>query len=407
MNMLKKNDAIFERAKLVIPGGIYGHQSVKQLPKGYPQYFAKADGAYTWDVDGNRYVDYMCGFGTNLLGYRNPEVESAALAQLMLGDTVSGPSELMVTLAEQFVSMITHADWAMFCKNGSDATSIALVAARAYRNKKKILLATGAYHGAAPWNTPVLKGVTPEDRANIIYFEYNNVESLTEAFKAAEGDIAGLYATPFRHEVFEDAYFPSEDYAKAARRLCDEHDALLIVDEVRTGLRLSRDCVWSAMGVQPDLSTWGKAIGNGHCISAVLGSDKVRQAAEEIFVTGSYWYSSVPMAAALATLKQVQSSQYLEHTIAVAQHLRDGIAKQALAYDFELKQTGPAVMPQMLFANDPDVKTGGAWTVAMLKHGAYLHPYHNMFLSAAHTFADIELTLQASEAAFIEISKLR
>lgn len=404
---MPKNAAILERARKVIPGGMYGHLSVKYLPEGFPQYFKKADGAYIWDVDGNRYVDFLCGFGTNLLGYRHPEVESAALSQLMLGDTVTGPSELMVTLAEQFVSMISHADWAMFCKNGSDATSMAMVCARAYKNRKKILLARGAYHGASTWNTPMLAGITPEDRANIIYFDYNDTDSLAAAFLEADGDVAGVFATPFRHEILHDQYFPSEEYAKTARKLCDTYDALLIIDEVRTGLRLSRDTVWSSYGVQPDLSTWGKAIGNGYPISALLGSDKVRNAAQEIFVTGSYWFSAVPMAAALATLKIVQTTDYLEHTISVAEQLRQGIAAQADRYDFELRQTGPAVMPQMLFADDPEIKLGGAWTAAMLKHGSYLHPFHNMFVSAAHTAADIELTLQASDAAFQEIAKHR
>ncbi|WP_218927860.1 aminotransferase class III-fold pyridoxal phosphate-dependent enzyme [Pseudomonas sp. ICMP 561] len=372
----------------------------------YPQYFAKAEGSRIWDVDGNCYVDYLCGYGTNLLGYRNAEVESAAMAQMMLGDTMTGPGPAMVLAAEQLVSMISHADWAMFCKNGSDANSIAMVCARAHTGKSKILLAKGAYHGAANWNTPVMAGITKEDRANIIYFDYNDSDSLADAFKRADGDVAGVYATPFRHEVFEDQFFPTQEYAEAARTLCDEYGALLIVDEVRTGFRLGRDCYWTEkLGVSPDLSSWGKGIANGHPISALVGVESVREAAKSVFVTGSFWYSAVPMAATVQTLKMIQSSDYLERMVAAADKLRDGIAEQAARYSFGLRQTGPSQMPQMLFDNDVDLKMGIEWTSAVLEAGAYLHPFHNMFLSSAHTSADIDDTLEATEKGFMHLSK--
>lgn len=408
MNPLLKNADLLERAHLVIPGGMYGHQSISRgkLPSNYPQFFSKADGSKIWDVDGNCYVDYLCAYGTNLLGYRHPEVESAAMAQMMLGDTMTGPAESMVNAAEQMVSMVSHADWAMFCKNGGDANSIAMVCARAYRGKSKILLARGSYHGASNWNTPVLAGITKEDRAHIIYFEYNDIESLTHAFKEADGDVAGVFATPFRHETFIDQHFPTAEYAQTARQLCDEYDALLVVDEVRTGFRLARDCSWEQFGVSPDLSSWGKGIGNGHPISAILGSNKTREAVQKIFVTGSFWFSAVPMAACSATLKILKETDYLEHIVTIADAVRAGIAAQATRHGVVLRQTGPAQMPQMLFENDRDCSIGKAWTSAVLDNGAYFHPYHNMFVSSAHSMADVELTLQATDEAFYTLDKV-
>ncbi|WP_236027645.1 aminotransferase class III-fold pyridoxal phosphate-dependent enzyme [Burkholderia aenigmatica] len=175
----------------------------------------------------------------------------------------------------------------------------------------------------------------------------------------------------------------------------------MVVDEVRTGLRLSRDCSWSDWGVHPDLSCWGKAIGGGYAIAAVLGSDKAREAATNIFVTGSYWLSAVPMAAAIETLRLVRETDYLEHTKRLADKLRAGIAEQAERHGFELKQTGPSVMPQMLFAGDDElVSRGRAWASEVIKNGAYLHPWHNMFFTASHTDDDIARTLEATEAAF-------
>lgn len=388
------------RAEQVIPGGMYGHESAALLPAEYPQFFRKGKGARLWDIDGNQYVDHMCAFGPNLLGYGFEPVEAAAQAQQRLGDTLTGPTEVMVTLAERFVAQVSHADWAMFCKNGSDATSMALVIARAYKRRQTVLCAKRAYHGAAPWNTPRPAGVLPSDRAHIVYFDYNDADSLANAFKAHAGDVAGVFVTPYRHEVFADQYDPDPEYARLARQLCDQQDALLIVDDVRAGFRMARDCSWEPLGVRPDLSAWGKCFANGHPISALLGSNKARAAAREVFVTGSFWFSAVPMAAAVETLRHIRESDYLERLRKYGQRLREGLAQQARVHGFGLRQTGPVVMPQILFEGDSDFRLGYGWVTECLKRGVYFHPYHNMFISAAHGDAELRDTLEATDQAF-------
>ena len=405
--MLIKDKALRERAELVIPGGMYGHQSAKYFTEDVPQYFSKANGAYLWDYDNNQYIDYLCGYGTNLLGYLDQRVESVASAQQKVGDSMSGPSELMITLAEDMTQMIGHADWAMFCKNGSDATSMALVCARAYRNQSKVLVAEGAYHGAHTWNTPSLEGITAEDRSNIVYFKYNDIESLNDAIKSVDGQFAAIFATPFRHEVIYDQFMVTKEYAEYCRKKCDEHEALLVVDEVRTGFRLSRDCFWSTeYGVDPDLSTWGKCFANGYPISALLGSNKARDAAQRIFVTGSFWFSSTPMAAAIETLKIIRETNYLEIMTVNAEKLRQGLAKQADDYGYGLRQTGPAVMTQILFDGDDEVfKFGRNWVGHIMQQGSYFSFYHNMFITSAHTENDILKTLEHTDYAFSKLKK--
>lgn len=402
-----KNSELRERAQRVIPNGMYGHESTILLPDEYPQFFARGEGSHIWDVDGNKYVDMMCAYGPNLLGYGFESVERAAAEQQARGDTLTGPSEVMVTLAETMVDMVSHADWAMFCKNGTDATSIAIVAARAHTGRRKILYAKGTYHGAAAWCTPRANGVLPEDRAHIVYYEYNDLESLEAAFKEHADDVAGVLATPFVHEVFRDQALAEQEFARGARELCDKYGALLILDEVRAGLRLARDCGWEQYGVRPDLSCWGKCIANGYPISAVLGSDSVRKGATEIYVTGSFWFSAVPMAAAVETLRQVRETDYLERTIASGQRLRDGLQQQAASHGFTLRQSGPVQMPQILFEEDPDFRIGYGWAAAALKGGAYLHPFHNMFVSSAHTLDDMSAILHATDLAFETVKKTR
>ena len=402
-----RNSELLERARRVIPGGMYGHESTALLPPEFPQFYSRASGTRLWDVDGNEYIDYMSAYGPNLFGYGNSDVETAARRQAELGDTMTGPSHVMVDLAEALVSMVSHADWAMFCKNGSDATAMAMTTARAYTKRRKILVATGAYHGSQPWCTPNRTGIVDDERRQIITYEYDNIESLEAAVRTADGDVAGIFATPFRHEVFADQLIPSRAFAQAVRKICDAVDAPLIVDDVRAGFRLARDCSWSILDVAPDISCWGKAIANGHPISAMMGSQRFQAAARSIFVTGSFWFSAVPMAAAVETLRLIRETKYLEQTIDLGNRLRAGLDEQADAFGFSLRQTGPAQMPQILFHEDPDMRLGYAWVTSALKHGVFFHPYHNMFMNAAMTEQDIDLTLKASERAFAELKAER
>ena len=403
--MDRTNDrSLRARAAVVIPNGMYGHEATHLLPASYPQYFMRGEGAYMWDADGNRNLDFMCAYGPNLLGYSDARVNHVAITALQAGDTLTGPSPLMVELAETMVGMITHADWAMFCKNGTDATTMAMTASRAQTGKRIVLVATGAYHGAAPWCTPVPAGTLPEDRAFHRSYVYNDVASLEAAVTAAGDDLAAIFATPFKHDAFEDQHLPDPTYARRARELCDETGAMLVVDEVRAGFRVARDASWSLVGVAPDLTCWGKCFANGYPISALLGSDRCRAGAGAIYSTGSFWFAAAPMAAALETLKILREGDYLEHIVALGEQLRAGLTAAAERHGFTLRQTGPVQMPQILFGDDPDMRIGFAWGEAMLARGVYVHPWHNMFLCAAMTGADIAFALDAADAAFAEIA---
>jgi glutamate-1-semialdehyde 2,1-aminomutase len=389
-----------ERAAAVIPGGMYGHQSAALLPDDYPQFFSKGEGAHIWDADGNRYLDMMCAYGPNLFGYANPQIDAAFVRQLGIGDTMTGPTALIVELAEAMVGLVSHADWALFCKNGTDATTMALTVARAHTRKKTVIRAKGAYHGAAPWCVPRPAGTLETDRAHQIVCDYNDVASLEAAAAEAGDDLACIFAAPFKHDAFIDQAEPNPAYARRAREICDATGALLIVDDVRGGLRIARDCSWSKVGVEPDLSTWGKCLANGHSLSALLGSDKARKAAGAIFTTGSFWFQAAPMAASLETLSLVRDTDYLERITALGGQLRAGLAERAKAAGFGFRQTGPVTMPLFLFEDDPDLRKGFCWSSAMLERGVYVHPWHNMFMCAAMTEADIDGVLDAAEGAF-------
>ena len=357
-------------------------------------------------MDGNRYVDFMCSWGPNLLGHRHPEVEEAAERQRRLGDCLNGPGEIMVDLAELVVGTIAHADWTLFQKNGTDATTTCVTVARAATGKRKVLVAKGAYHGAVPWCSPSLVGVTAEDRTHLIYYIFNDIDSLETAAAQAGGDLAAIIVSAYRHDFGFDQELPTEAFAKAARRIADRSAAALVLDEVRAGFRLHIAGSWEPLGVRPDLAAWSKAIANGHALSAVTGSDWLRKAASEVFVTGSFWAGAVAMAAAAATLKIVRRDDVPRKIERLGQMLRDGLDTRSKQFGVSIRQSGPVQMPTVLFDDDADFTKGSTFCAAALANGVYFHPKHNMFLCAAHTEADIAQALDAAELGFAAVAAL-
>ncbi|HEY0799771.1 MAG TPA: aminotransferase class III-fold pyridoxal phosphate-dependent enzyme [Steroidobacteraceae bacterium] len=396
-----------ERAQRVVPGGMYGHLSTRLLPDSYPQFFERASGAKIWDVNGNEYVDYMCAFGPNLFGYGDHEIDSAYVAQLRNGDTMTGPTPLLVQLAEAVTAQISHAEWALFCKNGTDATTSAVMAARAASGRSTILRARGSYHGTSPWCTPLPAGTTKADRSNQVYFDFNNVESLEAAAKEAGADLAGIIATPVNQHAFLTQEFPTAEYARTARKICDERGAFLITDEVRTGFRCSKDGLWDGLGAPPDLSAWGKVLANGHCLSALLGNARARVGVESIFVTGSFWCSAAPMAASLVVMHRIRDTPYLETLERIGLQLRAGLSEVASRHSVGFEQSGPVTMPLWKFADDPDFRAGFFWCSEMLRRGIYTHPWHNMFINTAMSEQTVEATIRAADGAFAALAASR
>ncbi len=397
----RTNDAqLRQRAAAVIPGGMYGHMSASALPPEYPQFFQRSEGSHVWDVDGNEYVDLMCSFGPVILGHKHPKVEAAAAAQLADGDTLAGPAACMVEAAELLVGRVAHADWAMFAKNGTDATTTCLTIARAATGRAKVLAATGAYHGSAPWCTVRMDGVTPEDRSNLSYYTFNDIASVRRALDEAGGEAAAIIVSPLRHDAGSDEEMVDPRFARDLRALCDRTGAALVLDEVRAGFRLHDGGSWEPLGVAPDLSAWSKGIGNGYPIAAVAGSAPMRDAASRIFVTGSFWFQAVPMAAAVATIRAIRE----EGAVAAMQHtgsmLQKGIERQAAEAGVRIAMTGPPAMPNLTFADDADLAKGKTFCGTAVAHGVIVHPRHNWFLSAAHTDHDIERALDATWAGF-------
>jgi glutamate-1-semialdehyde 2,1-aminomutase len=396
-----RDQSLRERAGKVIPGGMYGHLSARRLSPNYPQFYARVQGARAWDVDGREFVDMMCSFGPMILGYQHEKVEQAAAAQRAQGDTQPGPGEAMVELAEILTERVDHADWAMFGKNGSDATRLCLSAARATTGRRHVVMSEHSYHGWNAWSNKLADGKAGRQDPETFRYTYNDLDSVRAAVEQADPEkVAAIFVSPFRHDAGHDEELVDHEFAKGARALCDEIGAALVMDEVRAGFRLYHGNAWEPVGVKPDLSAWSKAIANGYPLAAALGNDRYREGIEQVFATGSFWYQAVPMAAAVATIRALKDEDAIAKMEAAGTRLREGIARQAEQYSVDVSQTGPVQIPNLSFAGDGDFAKAMAFCGEAAAHGAILHPRHNWFLSSAHTEADIDRVLEATDAAF-------
>jgi len=301
----------FNRATKVIPSGIYGHLGPAEgnfIPvTSFPLMGDHAQGTYFWDVDGNRFIDYMCAYGPNVLGYNDPDVDKAAKEQMKKGNLFTSPSYKMVELAELMVDTVASADWAFFAKNGNDVTTGAIMTARAATHRKKIVFVNGFYHGVSPWTQKIdYPGVLPEDVANNLYIDWNDFDQLQKVFDDNKGEIAAFISTPYLHGNYFDNVLPAEGYWKKVRELCTENGTVLIVDDVRAGFRLDIAGSDHFYGFEADLICFCKAIANGYNVSCLCGKDFLKSAASSLSYTGSYWYSAVPFAAGIACIEKMK-----------------------------------------------------------------------------------------------------
>ena len=405
MNTYSKSREEFARAVKVIPSGIYGHQGPAEgcfIPvDAFPMFSQRAKGSYFWDVDGNRFIDYMCAYGPNVLGYCDEDVDAAARKQMELGDCITAPSTKMIDFAELLVDTVASADWAFFAKNGNDVTTLAVLTARAYSHKKKIVFFKGYYHGVAPWTQKVdYAGILEEDVCNNLYVDWNDYEQLERVFQENKGQIAGLIAQPYMHGNFQDNQFPADGFWAKVRKLCTDNDVVLIVDDVRAGFRLDLAGSDHYFGFEADLICFCKALANGYNVSALCGKDFLKNTVSSLTYTGSYWLSAVPFAAGIACVEKMRRLNLPKLLQEKGEKLRNGLLAAAKRYQFDLHFTGAPALFYLRIADDPSLALHQEWVAECVKRGVYFTNHHNHFLNASLTDGDIAETVAVAEEAF-------
>ncbi len=405
-----KSMELIRRAMNVIPAGIYGHLGPAEgchIPiDAYPKYCDHAKGAYFWDVDGNRFIDYMCAYGPNILGYNDPDVDEAAARQREKGDCTTAPSPVMIDFADLMVDTVKSADWAFFAKNGYDVTSLAVMTARAHTRRKKIVFFKGYYHGVSPWTQKIdYAGIMPEDVMHNIYVDWNDADALREVFENNRGQIAAVIGQPYMHGNFADNILPAQAFWQTVRKLCDENGTILIVDDVRAGFRLDLGGSDHYFGFEADLICFCKAIANGYNVSALCGKDFLKTTVSGLSYTGSYWMSAVPFAAGIACIEKMKRIDSPRLLIEKGEKLKTGLIETATKHGLDLHVTGVPSLFYLRLADDPSLMLHQRWIAECVRRGVYFTNHHNHFINAALSDEDIRETIEIADEAFMAIGK--
>ncbi|HYQ18246.1 MAG TPA: aminotransferase class III-fold pyridoxal phosphate-dependent enzyme [Polyangiaceae bacterium] len=398
-----RSRALYERARRCIPGGI--HLSGRALVdfETTPSYFERGDGARIVDVDRHEYTDYLMAFGAQLLGYAQPEVEQAAHLRGSSGNLLSLNHPLHIELIEALLPRFPGAEMGVFLKTGSEATTAALRIARQKTGRK--LVARAGYHGWHDWCLPLEPFVPAGLDQQVPEFDANDPASLQRVLASHPLDFAAVILAPEMVLPHDPALF--HELARITR----SHGALLIMDEVKTAVRIEPGSVSARVGLVPDIITVSKALGNGWPIAATLGRREVMEVAAGMHYSATFHGETAAMAAALATLSIVDRDGVARHVDELGQRLIDGL--NALVAEHSVSAVAYAEpLPAMPFFKftEPDPQLNAELTRwfyrEVLARGSLLHPRHLWFLSAAHREADVDATLETCRAALRQTLEL-
>ena len=389
-----KGPDLWQQAKRLIPGGsmLLSKRSEMYLPEGWPAYFDRTEGCVVWDLDGNRFLDLgFMGVGTNILGYSHPKVDEAVRRAIDKGNlsTLNAPEE--VYLAEALIELHPWADMARFARSGGEACTIAVRIGRAASGKDKVAFC--GYHGWHDWylaanlsdddslDNHLIPGLEPNGvpqalRGTSLPFQNNDLEGL-KALLDANSDIGVIYMEPQRSTP------PEPGFLEGVRTLATERGAVLIFDECTSGFRRSLGGLHLHYGVEPDIATFGKSLGNGYAITAVIGREDVMQAAQSTFISSTFWTERIGPSAALAALEVMREEDAPQQVHLIGNTVQEHWRSLATSHGLDVTLSGlPALASFSINGLDPlAVKT--YVTARMLREG-YLSGV-NLYASLAHT----------------------
>ena len=404
MQSFNKSEELLERELKVSPLAAQTYsKSYRYFCRGVaPSYMERGEGCYIYDVDGNKFIDFMCALGPITVGYNNLDVNDAVIKQVGKFASGSLQSELEVELAEEICKIIPCAEMVRFVKNGGDATTAAIRLARAFTSRDIVLMS--GYHGMHDWSIGASannKGVPKAVSELTINFEYNNVEDLEK--KLQENEVAAVILEPIQSNG------PKEGYLETVKELAHRYGAILIFDEVVSGFHYALGGAQEMFNVTPDLVAFGKGIANGYPISAVAGrKDLLEQIENGVFVSTTFGGDSIAMAAALATLKILGKPGFYDRINKLGEMMRIGIQEKIDKYDLGdvLSVSGLAAHCGVNFEGHGSLSyldIQSVYSQTMVQNGILVFAIY--FLSGSHTEKEVQAYLDATEEAFALIRK--
>ena len=419
---MDRSEALFERAKQVLPGGVNSPVRAYRAVGLTPRFITRADGAYIWDEDGNKYIDYVCSWGPMILGHNHPIIREAVERAVKDGLSFGASTRREVEIAELMVQMVPNIEMVRMVNSGTEAVMSALRLARGATGRDKLMKFEGCYHGhsdsmlvkagssaVAEEGRPSSAGVPADVAKDTLTARYNDLESVRELFARYPGQIACVIVEPVAANM--GVVGPQPGFLEGLRAICDKEGALLLFDEVITGFRLARGGAQEFFGVRADLVTFGKIIGGGMPVGAYCGSRALMEQVAPcgpVYQAGTLSGNPVAMAAGLAQLTYLNEHPEVYETIAKkADRLADGMRKAAehAGAGVRINQVGSLVAPfftpdrveSFTDAAKSDLNKYAAYFEKMLARGVYLAPaqFEAMFVSAAHSEEDLEKTIRA------------
>jgi len=434
----KRSLELFERARKVIPGGtnsaardIVSSGIFDGYPIQYPRFLKEAKGSHICDVDGNEFIDYHLAFGPVILGHAYPSVNEAVKEQLDRGVIHGLNQEVEVELSEKIVKHVPCAEMVRILNTGSDATSSAVRMARIYTQKEKVVKFEGHYHGWHEWAQPnqgtfadgiyLPPGAPLNALENTITLQWNNLDLVEKTLKRRGNEIAAIVSEAYLFNAGVIA--PEKGYLEGLRELTQEHDIVLIFDEVITGFRLGLSGAQGMLGVTPDLATFAKSMANGFTISAVAGKREIMEKVGTI-IGGTYNANPVSTTAALATITELKKEGSYEHLHKLGRLLMDGLRDAIEDVGIEAIVQGPGPGFGLYFTDlkkirnsrellgekkHPHTLRNVVFHQEMVNRGVFIMPNARgarVYLSASHSEEDAEKTIEAAQESFKEAKKI-
>ncbi|MGY3904804.1 glutamate-1-semialdehyde 2,1-aminomutase [Aeromonas lusitana] len=427
---MSKSDQLFEQARQTIPGGVNSPVRAFNGVGGTPRFIESADGAYLYDVDGQAYVDYIGSWGPMLLGHNHPAIKAAVIQAVEKGLSYGAPTEIEVRMAEKVRQIVPSMEQVRMVNSGTEATMSAIRLARGYTGRDKIVKFEGCYHGhadsllvkagsgALTLGQPNSPGVPADFAKHTLTCVFNDLDSVREAFAQYGSEIACIIVEPVAGNM--NCIPPVPGFLEGLRTICDESGALLILDEVMTGFRVSLRGAQGHYNIEPDLTTLGKIIGAGMPVGAFGGKKKVMQhiaPTGPVYQAGTLSGNPVAMAAGLAMLDLLQEPGLYEQLSAKTAQVAEGLKAAAAKHGIPLAVTHVGGMFGFFFTDEAEITRYEQVTRCdmerfkrfyhlMLEEGVYLAPsaYEAGFLSLAHGDKEIAHTLAAADRSFAKLA---
>lgn len=423
--MSSRNEYLFEQSQHVIPGGVNSPVRAFKSVGGTPLFFKRGQGAYVWDADDKRYIDYVGSWGPMIVGHCHPAVVTAVQDTAAQGLGFGAPTAAELEMAELLCKLLPSMEMVRLVSSGTEATMTAIRLARGFTGRSRIIKFEGCYHGhsdgllvkagsgALTFGQPSSSGVPAEIAALTTVLDYNDVAGLERTFAAMGSEIAAVIVEPVAGNM--NLILPKREFLDALRALCTKHGAVLILDEVMTGFRVSLQGAHGYYGIKPDLVTLGKVMGGGLPAAAFGGRRDIMQCLAPlgaVYQAGTLSGNPVAVAAGLATLDLVQKPDFYEHLSALARQLTEGLEQAAKQHGVEFSAQSIGGMFGLYFRATPPTSYAEVMTCdkeafnrffhAMLDEGIYMAPsaFEAGFVSSAHTSADIAQTIATASKIF-------